>query len=93
MTIEELRQKIGSKSYADAIISAVLDCPRTQYNSNDNVSSKDAVICQAIAKDWQIGRALAYERGKWRYLDLPIYITKMSSLLNTKSKPLQNLLS
>ena len=75
MNIQELRQRIDNDTYADAIISAVLDCARTDFKGSDPISDKDAKLCEDIIKNWQVGVDLAYDRGKWRFMDMPLIIT------------------
>jgi len=76
MLIQELRQRINNETYADAIISAVLDCPRTQFKGTGKISDKDALLCEEIIKNWKVGVDLAYERGKWRFMDMPLIINQ-----------------
>lgn len=73
MTIAKLKQKLRKPDYADAIISAVLDIPRTQFSNTDEISPENAKLCMEVAR---VGRDLAYKRGHWRFMDLPLTITK-----------------
>jgi len=94
MQIGELLQQMekGVSYYHKAIISAVLDAPRTDLRSTDYVSDADAQLCIDIARGYRSSTLmscsaegardyhkifdLAYERGKTRFMDLPIMVTK-----------------
>ena len=83
MTVEELRNIIKTNSktdqsdrYADAFLSFVLDCPRSDLDPKANVSDKEAKIAMEVSSDWLKAVALGYERGKWRFHDMPLYIEK-----------------
>ena len=76
MQIGELKRILNNDKYADAILSAVLDAPRTQIKATDFISDKDAKICKEISKDWRKALPIAQDRGKWRFYDMPFFVSK-----------------
>lgn len=79
MLVKEVKEKISTKIFAhctDAILSIVLDKPRTEISDNDYISEENAIYCKEFASDFTKSYALIYERGKTRFMDNPLIITK-----------------
>lgn len=79
MLVEELKKKISETEFAhctDAILSLVLDKPRSQINNNDIISDEDVKLCEELAIDFKKSYPLIYQRGKMYFMDLPLIITK-----------------
>ena len=79
MLVKDVKTRISTKIFAhctDAILSIVLDKPRTEINDNDYISEENAKYCEEFASDFTKSYALIYEREKTHFMDNPLIITK-----------------
>lgn len=79
MLVEELRREISDTEFAhctDAILSLVLDKPRTEIKNDDIVSDIDVKQCKELALDFKNSYPLIYQRERMYFMDLPLIITK-----------------
>lgn len=79
MLVKDIRTKISTKEFAhctDAILSLVLDRPRTEINDDDFISEENAKYCENLATDFTKSYALIYQRGRTYFMDIPLEITK-----------------
>lgn len=79
MLVKDIRAKLSIKEFAhctDAILSLVLDRPRTEINDDDFISEENAKYCEDLATDFTNSFELIYQRGKAYFMDIPLEITK-----------------
>ena len=79
MTVKEIKEIISTKIFAhctDAILSIVLDKSRNEIKDEDYISEEDAKYCEEFASDFTKSYELIYQRGKTRFMDIPLIITK-----------------
>lgn len=79
MLVKDIKKKISTEKfshYTDAILSIVLEKPRTEINDNDFISKENAKYCEELVTDFTKSYALIYQRGKTFYMDIPLIITK-----------------
>ena len=79
MLVKDVKTKMSTEIFAhctDAILSIVLDKPRSEISDDDFISDEDAKYCLEFVTDFTKSYKLIYKRGKTYFMDIPLEITK-----------------
>lgn len=79
MLVKEIKEILSTKEFAhctDAILSIVLEKPRTDIKEDDFISEENSKYCKELAEDFTKSYPLIYQRGKTYFMDNPLEITK-----------------
>lgn len=79
MLVKNVKELISDKEFShctDAILSLILDKPRTEINDEDFISDMDAKQCENMADDFKNSYPIIYQRKRMYFMDIPLVITE-----------------
>lgn len=79
MLVKNVKELISDKEFShctDAILSIILDKPRTEINNEDFISDTDAKQCEKMADDFKNSYPIIYQRKRMYFMDVPLIITE-----------------
>lgn len=79
MLVKNVKKLISDKEFShctDAILSIILDKPRTEIADEDFISDTDAKQCENLANDFKNSYPIIYQRKRMYFMDIPLIITE-----------------
>lgn len=79
MLVKNVKELISDKEFShctDAILSIILDKPRTEIADEDFISDTDAKQCENLANDFKNSYPIIYQRKRMYFMDIPLIITE-----------------
>lgn len=79
MLVKNVKELISDKEFShctDAILSIILDKPRTEIADEDFISDADAKQCENLANDFKNSYPIIYQRKRMYFMDIPLIITE-----------------